>query len=206
MLARQAWRLIVFPDSLCARLLKAKYYPRGSLVDTTFCFIPSPMWQAIMYGLELLKQGIIWRIGSGSQVRIWRDPWIPGDHSMRVTTKQGRCRLKWLSDLLDQERKDWDMNLLDSIFNMADVEAITKIKLPQRPNEDFIACQMDKSGVFSVRSAYNLALKLTNLEHNHASSSALEGDRKLWDRVWSGSVPPKANIFAWKLARDILPT
>jgi hypothetical protein len=27
LLARQAWRLIQFPDSLCARLLKAKYYP-----------------------------------------------------------------------------------------------------------------------------------------------------------------------------------
>jgi hypothetical protein len=37
MLARQAWRLIQFPDSLCARLLKAKYFPRGNLVDTAFC-------------------------------------------------------------------------------------------------------------------------------------------------------------------------
>jgi len=27
LLARQAWRLVAFHDSLCARALKAKYYP-----------------------------------------------------------------------------------------------------------------------------------------------------------------------------------
>lgn len=96
MLARQAWRLIVFPESLCARLLKARYYPRGCLTDTSFYSNPSQTWQAIVYGLELLKKGIIWRIGSGSQVRIWRDPWIPREHTMRVITRQGRCRLKWV--------------------------------------------------------------------------------------------------------------
>jgi hypothetical protein len=36
LLAKQAWRLIAFPDSLCASVLKAKYYPFGELTDTTF--------------------------------------------------------------------------------------------------------------------------------------------------------------------------
>jgi hypothetical protein len=36
LLARQAWRLIQFPDSLCARVLKGKYYPNGDLVDIVF--------------------------------------------------------------------------------------------------------------------------------------------------------------------------
>jgi hypothetical protein len=34
LLARQAWRLIQFPDSLCAQILRAKYYPNGNLLDT----------------------------------------------------------------------------------------------------------------------------------------------------------------------------
>lgn len=90
---------------------------------------------------------------------------------------------------------------------MADVEAISKIKLPQRPSsDDFLAWQMEKSGVFSVRSAYNLALKLANVENNQATSSMPDGERHLWSHVWSGMVPPKVNVFAWILARDILPT
>jgi hypothetical protein len=36
LLAKQAWRLIEYPDTLCARLLKARYYPVGDLLDTAF--------------------------------------------------------------------------------------------------------------------------------------------------------------------------
>jgi hypothetical protein len=36
LLAKPAWRLIAFPDSLYAKLLKEKYYPEGELMDTTF--------------------------------------------------------------------------------------------------------------------------------------------------------------------------
>jgi hypothetical protein len=60
LLARQAWRLIQFPDSLCTRLLKAKYYPNGELVDKVFPSDTSPTWRSIAYGLELLKEGIVW--------------------------------------------------------------------------------------------------------------------------------------------------
>lgn len=74
LLARQAWRLLDKPDSLCARVMKAKYYPNGSLVDTAFGGNASPGWRAIEHGLALLKKGIVWRIGNGRSVRIWRDP------------------------------------------------------------------------------------------------------------------------------------
>jgi hypothetical protein len=73
LLARQAWRLLAFPDSLCAKLLKARYYPAGDLLDTAFIQNQSQTWQGIVYGLELLKRGIVWRIGDGSKVRIFRD-------------------------------------------------------------------------------------------------------------------------------------
>jgi hypothetical protein len=116
MLARQAWRLVQFPDSLCARLLKAKCFPRGSLVDTAFCSNASIPWQAIMHGLELLNQGIIWRVANGKQIRTWRDPWIPRELSLRVTSRQGRCRLRWVSELLDIDGRGWDFNKLIQIF------------------------------------------------------------------------------------------
>jgi hypothetical protein len=33
MLAKQSWRLLEKPDSLCARVLKAKYYPNSNLLS-----------------------------------------------------------------------------------------------------------------------------------------------------------------------------
>jgi hypothetical protein len=42
LLVRQAWRLIQYPDSLCAKLLKVRYYPNGDIVDTVFPSETSP--------------------------------------------------------------------------------------------------------------------------------------------------------------------
>jgi hypothetical protein len=56
LLARQAWRLLAFPHSLCARLFKAKYFSNSELTDTAFIQNSSPGWEGICHGLELLKK------------------------------------------------------------------------------------------------------------------------------------------------------
>jgi len=206
LLARQAWRLLDQPDSLCARLLKAKYFPRSLVVDAVPQANASQSWQAIIYGLDLLKEGLIWRIGNGSSVRIWRDPWIPREFSCKTTSRRGRCRLHWVSDLLDSEGCDWDYNRIAAIFNPADADAIVRIKLSERRTEDVLAWHPEKSGIFSVRSAYRLGLNLQNVAEATASSSRPDGDRLLWKNIWKANVPPKVRIFCWKLARDVLPT
>ena len=77
LLAKQAWRLLTNPESLCARLLRAKYYPNGNLVDTVFPSNSSAVWKGIEHGLEVVKKGILWRVGNGASIITWRDPWIP---------------------------------------------------------------------------------------------------------------------------------
>ena len=90
LLARQAWRLIEFPDSLCAQVLRAKYYPSGNITDTVFTGNGSSTWLAIEHGLELVKQGYIWRVGNGTNIRIWRDPWIPNGAPLKPITPKLR--------------------------------------------------------------------------------------------------------------------
>ena len=51
LLAKQACRLIEYPESLCAPILKEKYYHSGDLIDTTFIKNASPCWQGIMHDL-----------------------------------------------------------------------------------------------------------------------------------------------------------
>jgi hypothetical protein len=58
LLARQAWRLIQFSESLCARLLKARYYPNGDIIDTIFPSEGSPTWKTVEYGLDLVKKAL----------------------------------------------------------------------------------------------------------------------------------------------------
>ena len=49
LLAKQAWRLVVNPESLCAKVIKAKYYPQGHILDTVFPQSASLTWQGILH-------------------------------------------------------------------------------------------------------------------------------------------------------------
>lgn len=151
LLARQAWRLLLFPNSLCAKLLKAKYYPNGKLLDTAFPRNASNTWRAIEYGLELLKKGIIWRIGNGKNVHIWRDNWLPRNFYLKPGTRRRRSRLKWVSDLIDEERGEWKTEILQEHFDHVDVEEILKIKLSGSRIEDIVAWHFEPTGMFSVK-------------------------------------------------------
>ena len=76
MLAKQGWRLAQNPKSLCARILKAKYYPNGDVLKARAGNNPSYTWRSILKGIEVLNRGIIWRVGNGRSINIWRDPWL----------------------------------------------------------------------------------------------------------------------------------
>jgi hypothetical protein len=69
-MAHQGMCLITYLDSLCARVLKSKYSPQGNLLDMAPAGEASPMWRAIEHGVELLKHGVIKRIGDGESTRI----------------------------------------------------------------------------------------------------------------------------------------
>jgi hypothetical protein len=159
LLACQAWRLIHFPDSLCARLLKDKYYPAGHLLDTAFIQDVSASWQGVIHGLELLKKGSIWRIGSGSMVKIWRDNWVPRADSLKVSGMKERCRLKWVSQLIDPVTRSWDKAIIRKYLYHHDAEAVLQIKILARPADDFVAWHFESNGVFTVKSAYRLGMQ-----------------------------------------------
>jgi hypothetical protein len=196
LLARQAWRLIQRPDSLCARVLKSKYYPHGELIDTVFASEASPVWRGIEYGLELLKAGLIWRVGDGRKINIQRDNWIPRKEGLKPANFIRRSRLRWVNQLMLADGSGWNSDLVNQLFYPFDAEEICNIKLPRAGGRDVLAWHYEKSGVFSVRSAYRLAVSIQNLARAPASSSANEGDdRSIWDIIWKAKVPQKIKIF-----------
>jgi hypothetical protein len=205
LLAHQAWRLIHFPDSLCARLLKAKYFPAGHLLDTAFIQDVSASWQGVIHGLELLKKGAIWRIGSGSMVKIWRDNWVPRADSLKVSGMKERCRLKWVSQLIDPATRSWDEAIIHKYFYHHGAEAILPIKIPAKPTNDFVAWHFESNGVFTVKSAYRLGMqpKAQHLSRGQSSGEP-DGERSIWNLIWKSPVPQKVRIFAWRLATDSL--
>jgi hypothetical protein len=70
MLAKQGWRLISNPESLCARVLKGKYFHNGDFMTARNKWNSSHTWRTILYGREALNLGLIKRIGDGGSTRI----------------------------------------------------------------------------------------------------------------------------------------
>jgi ribonuclease HI len=206
MLARQGWRLLQNPDSLCCTVLKAMYYPDCSILEATPQKTMSYTWRSILRGIALLKEGIIWRVGSGESIDAWKDPWIPSGSTCRVRTPDEMEEPVMVSDLIDHGTTQWDEDVLRAIFLEEDVEEILKIPLRQGM-EDSVAWSLDKKGVFSVKSAYRLGVDLRERRHQNdtSTSSVVVGVSQIWDKIWSLKLPGKVRVFLWRLTHNSLP-
>jgi hypothetical protein len=86
-----------------------------------------------------------------------------------------------------------------------DVQEILKIKLPGIKAPDWIAWKYEKTGMFSVRSAYRLALTRVQDLDALGSSSEPRGERAVWKKMWKLPVLPKVRNFVWKMIKNGLP-
>ena len=84
LLARQGWRLLQQPDSLLYRILKAKYFPRSSLLEASVPCNVSFIWRSICASRDILGSVMRWRVGTGSRIRVWKDAWLPSPTSYKV--------------------------------------------------------------------------------------------------------------------------
>lgn len=61
LVAKQVWRIFQYPDSLMARILKAKYFPHMDIMDASLGYNPSYIWRSIILSRDLISKGLIWR-------------------------------------------------------------------------------------------------------------------------------------------------
>ncbi|CAM8896820.1 unnamed protein product [Rhodiola kirilowii] len=60
LLAKQAWRIMMEPNLLISRLLKAKYFPESDMFNATTGARPSYAWRGIQEALFIVKFGAVW--------------------------------------------------------------------------------------------------------------------------------------------------
>lgn len=160
-----------------------RYSSKRSTIQqvTLLTWLWGPTWRAIEHGLELLKKGLIWQVGSSSKIQIWRDRWIPHPPSLIVSLRKGRSQNRWASQLMKDGHQESDINRLKACTFRHDTEEVLKIRLSDRIEEDFLAWHHEKSGIFSVRSAYRLALQQDQPTiWKKGSRGHPHGERPLW--------------------------
>ena len=106
------------PDSLVARIYKARYYPHGDVLQAKLGSSPSYAWRSIKSGLEVIKRGTRWRVGNGNLIHIWEDKWMPTPTTYKVIPLP-RSSLKisqWCQLLQIKKLEDGKLILLNPFF------------------------------------------------------------------------------------------
>jgi hypothetical protein len=161
--------------------------------------------QIFAHPIPNLKNGLIWCIGDGKDIRVWQDKWLPTPTSFsiqsprRLLSEDAR-----VVELIDQDTKWWNANLIREIFHAEEAQVIQQIPLsPQLPKEVLI-WRCIKNGIFSVRSAYHMDKDLQNMRRGEGSK---QGDGDLvWKTLWKLNVPNVVKMFIWRACNDLLPT
>lgn len=191
MLGKQGWRLMTRPESLCARVLKGRYYHDSEFMECTRRKRSSTTWRAIMDGREALKTGLIRRIGDGSNTKVWGDRWIPQHLGGKPITPQEGHDITRADQLLTGSGQ-WNEDLVRASFFGIDAEAI--LRIPVRGlGEDLWAWEPEKHGIYSVKSAYKLLDTMRWRQENAERAGASEDDT--WRRIGSWICHRKLKFF-----------
>ena len=192
------------------KIYKAKYFPNISFLEATVPSHSSYAWRSITHGRELIKQGSRWRVGNGLLINIWADKWLPSDTNQKVlsprTILPPEARVADLMEFSSFQPR-WKTMLIDTIFYPFEALLIKAIPLSPRRHEDSLVWTRNRSGAFSVRSAYFLQMEIERKSTgNEASSSNPARLHSFWNGIWSAQVPPKIKTFIWRACNDSLPT
>ena len=121
---------------------------------------------------------------------------------------RGHRLLTSVNELINPLTGFWDEDLVKGTFWPDDASHILKIPLREGV-DDFRAWHFDKKGIFSVKSAYKVAVDCAERESRYGqpSSSASRGETTNfeWKKIWALPLPNKILHFLWRMATYNLP-
>ncbi|KAL5573647.1 hypothetical protein UlMin_023244 [Ulmus minor] len=157
------WRFIQRPNSLLYRVFKAKYFHSSTIWHASANSKASYVWKSILWGRNLVAKGIRWRVGDGRSISVYNSRWIPTPHSFMVNSPKTLPADSLVSELLDNACR-WNIQLIRDSFLDFEAEKILQIPRSSLNLADSYCWHFNNKGLYSVRSAYKLALH-TDIHH-----------------------------------------
>ena len=198
MLVKQGWRILTNPDSLVARVFKAKYFPHDDILNSKKSCSPSYAWWSIHNNLEVIRKGTRWRLGNGHKIHIWEDKWLPMPTTFKVISPPFDFGdFPMVLSLIDKDTKWWKDNVIYSLFLPFEANTILLIdSIPLSYNlpKDSLIWTGNKHGTFAVKSAYHIALSMV-IPPDEGECSSNSSNSLIWKRIWHQKVPPKLKVF-----------
>ncbi|XP_075504380.1 uncharacterized protein LOC142541806 [Primulina tabacum] len=137
---------------------------------------PSYVWRSLLWGRELLKKGMRWRISFGR-------------NDLRICDLRTPFRV-------------WDWNIVQKVLWLIDHEEVRPIPLGNLDGDDDMVWFYYSSGAYKVKSGYHL-VRSSDVDGSHRDRGR---QQKCYKRLWSLNIPPDVKIFIWRACSEALPT
>ncbi|KAH6771031.1 hypothetical protein C2S52_015834 [Perilla frutescens var. hirtella] len=172
--------------------------------DAVIAYNPSFTWRNIMAGRDIIQKGIMWRVGDGLSIRVWKDQWIPNlpQFSMAVERDEETAGLL-VADLFNDGGDAWNIQKIQSLFPVEVVKEILSIPLPTHRRADKLIWKHCRNGIYTVRSGYQVACQIRDFQKEVTESSVSE--KPIWKWLNQLHALPKVRHFMWRAAKGILP-
>jgi hypothetical protein len=207
LLAKQGWRIITEPNTMLAKLLKAKYFPNSSLLQAKQGKRSSYTWQSIQKASLILKNGCYWFVGNGKNINIWEDRWIhPHGQNATWTPKPSNSNVIKVADLIDHTTNNWNSQTINQNFLPMEANTILQIPLPNNPNDDIISWQGTQDGHYTVKSGYHTQVGWNLAKSHQGQANTHQLKTTLWNKLWKIQSPPKHLHLLWRIINNALPT
>lgn len=129
---KNTWRLINDKNSLWAKVMKGKYFPKTDLYNSTQ---PKPyhscIWKNIYKLSSFLKEATFWSLGNGKSINVWRDKWVDNfridEYINQVPTHLSTLKV---AALINWTNKSWNLEFLKPFCPEFIINKIVAIPIP----------------------------------------------------------------------------
>ncbi|XP_058764071.1 uncharacterized protein LOC131637496 [Vicia villosa] len=146
-----------------SNVLKARVLRNGRIIKYA---IKSSLWHGIKEAYSTVLENCMWNVGSGSRVNFWLDNWLGEALSIKPNILLAFPALQSL---------------------------LSNVTIPEEDIEDCLVWKNSKSGLLSLKEAYNYVVKPKTCA--------------AWkDFPWNNDIPPAHSMIIWRYLHNKFPT
>ena len=112
--------------------------------------------------------------------------------------------------LMEENGKHWNTNSVRQFFSEEISKKILIIPISFEGCNDFPSWPYTKNGIYSVRSAYNLARSQLFWKTQSSDGKGASSKQRImeiaWKKLWAINCPNKMKVVLWRIAQNCLPT
>ncbi|XP_024634474.2 uncharacterized protein [Medicago truncatula] len=198
LLGKLVWDMVQSTNKLWVNILSNKYTTGSNILQATCSSNSSPTWSSIIKAKNVLRNGYLWRAGSGTS-SFWFHNWSPhgliGSHVPIIDIHDIQLTVKDVFTHTGQHTHALYTNLPPAI---ADYINNTNFRFNERI-ENTIIWSHNINGVYTANCGYAWLLRNSDTDTNPLSTHS-------WSWIWKLKSPEKFKLLIWLACHNAIPT